>query len=85
MAKKNDKNKPEMVEAPDVIIKNSDGDIKTEDLSVEAPEKVLKLKVEIGFCDKYTKVNYEIGDIIEVEKNRYDELLNDERGLVSEL
>lgn len=87
MAKKNDKNKPEIVEAPEVIIETSDGDVKTEEPSIEAPkeEKVLKLKVEIGFCDKYTKVDYKIGDIIEVEKERYNELLNDERKLVSEV
>lgn len=56
--------------------------IETED----APTvKAFKLKVNIGFCDKYTNVNYEVGDIIEVEKKRYEELLKDERKLVSKV
>nr|DAF30950.1 MAG TPA: hypothetical protein [Caudoviricetes sp.] len=111
MAKKNDKNKPEIietepvvikekdiitdkvpledaieVEAPEVIIENSDGDIKTEEPNVKTLQKnFFKLKVNIGFEDKYTKASYEVGDIIEVEKDRFEELLNDERKLVSEL
>lgn len=51
----------------------------------KAPEEKFKLKVNISFCDKYTNVNYEVGDIIEVEKDRYDELLKDERKLVSKV
>lgn len=82
------------VEAPEVIIENSDGDVKTDAPSVEAPEvepkeepkeEKFKLKVNIGFCDKYTNVDYEVGDIVEFEKDRYDELLKDERKLVSKV
>lgn len=73
------------VEAPEVIIENSDGDVKTEEPSVEAPEVKFKLKIEIAFCDKYTNVYYTAGDIVEFEKDRYDELLKDERKLVSKV
>lgn len=46
---------------------------------------VLKLKIEIEFCDKYTNVIYKVGDIVEFEKDRYEELLKDERKLVSKV
>lgn len=73
------------VEAPEVIIENSDGDVKTEEPSVKAPEEKFKLKIEIGFCDKCTGVNYEIGDIVEFDEARAKELLVDSRKLVSEI
>lgn len=73
------------VEAPEVIVENSDGDVKTEEPAVTEPEEKFKLKVEIAFCDKYTGVNYKIGDVVEFEKDRYDELLKDERKLVSKV
>lgn len=89
MAKKNDKTKSEIVEedtietkASEVIIENSNEDIKIEESSIK---NLFRLKVNIGFCDKYTKANYEIGDIIEVEKDRFEELINDERRLVTKV
>lgn len=72
------------VEAPEVIIENSDGDIKTEESSVEAPKtKVISLKIEVSFCDKYTNVSYKIGDVVEFKEARAKELLKDKRNLVS--
>ena len=42
------------------------------------------LKVEIEFEDKYTGELYEVGHILEdLKEERYKELLNDPRGLVS--
>lgn len=74
------------VEAPEVIIENSDGDIKTEEPSVEAPEEEKhKLKIEISFCDKYTDAHYEVGDIVEFDEVRAKQLLADSRKLVSEI
>lgn len=89
MAKKNDEIKPEIVETEPVVIEEKD--IITEELpaeeviEVEAPEVKFKLKIEIAFCDKYTGVDYEAGDVVEFEKDRYDELLKDERKLVSKV
>lgn len=48
-----------------------------------AKKKEYKLKVLITFRDKYKPtVVYEKGDVITVSKERYEELLNDPRGLV---
>lgn len=45
-----------------------------------------KLKVEIDFDDKYTGENYSIGHILEnLTEERYSELLNDPRKLVSKV
>ena len=42
-----------------------------------------KLNIEQDFTDKYTNVDYKIGDLIEVNDERGEELLNDKRKLVS--
>lgn len=42
-----------------------------------------KLKVEVGFTDKITNENYEVGDVIEVTDERAEELLNNPSKLVS--
>lgn len=41
-----------------------------------------KLTVDISFVDKYTGQLYKVGDIITVDKKRYDELIADKRELV---
>lgn len=43
----------------------------------------MKLKVEVEFVDRITKELHKIGDIIEVDKARGEELLADSRKLVS--
>lgn len=46
-------------------------------------KKEYKLEVLITFRDKYMPdVLYEKGDVITVTKKRYEELINDPRGLV---
>lgn len=82
MTKKNDEIKPEVVETEPVVTEEVPAE---KVMEVEAPEVKHKLKIEIGFCDKYTNTDYKVGDIIEVEKDRYDELLKDERKLVSKV
>lgn len=42
---------------------------------------MVKLRICIGFCDKYTGKVYKSGDIVEFEKARADELLTDSRNL----
>lgn len=50
---------------------------------VEIPEvNNIKLIIDIGFNDKFTGVNYKIGDEVLFEKRRAEELLNDPRKLV---
>lgn len=50
---------------------------------VEIPEvNDIKLIIDIGFNDKFTGVNYKIGDEVLFEKRRAEELLNDPRKLV---
>lgn len=75
------------VESPEVIIENSNEE-KTEENNDEKElkksEKV-KLKIEIGFNDKYTGVDYKVGDIIPFEEKRAEELLKDSRKLVSKV
>lgn len=44
--------------------------------------EVIKLIIDIGFNDKFTGVNYKIGDEVLFEKRRAEELLNDPRKLV---
>lgn len=42
----------------------------------------MKLKVKVKFCDKYTNENYNVNQVITVEKARGEELLADPRHLV---
>lgn len=43
----------------------------------------MKLKVEMSFKDKYTGELYAVDEVIEVDKDRADELLSDPRELVT--
>ena len=43
----------------------------------------MKLRIEQPFQDKYTGVDYEVGNEVEFEKDRAEELLADARNLVS--
>lgn len=43
----------------------------------------MKLQILKNFKDKYTGERYKTGDIVEFESERAEELLKDERGLVS--
>lgn len=45
----------------------------------------MKLKIEIGFTDKYTGQKYNAGEEVVFEDERAKELLADERKLVSEV
>lgn len=42
-----------------------------------------KLNIEKEFTDKYTNEKYKIGDVIEADKQRGEELLSDKRQLVT--
>lgn len=43
----------------------------------------MKLKIKIGFRDKYTGERYETGDVVEFSDDRAAELLADKRKLVA--
>lgn len=45
----------------------------------------MKLKIEREFIDKYTKEKYQEGSEVNFAEDRATELLNDPRGLVSEV
>ncbi len=45
-------------------------------------EEIVKLEILIAFTDKYTDKEYTVGDEIQVNKERADELLKDQRKLV---
>lgn len=51
----------------------------------EAKANIAKLRVLIAFTDKYTKQDYQVNDLISVNKDRAEELLSDERGLVEKV
>jgi len=51
---------------------------------VETSNKT-KLKILIAFTDKYTNVEYKIGDVVEFDTERVNELLGDDRHLVMEI
>jgi len=73
MKKKNKIVDFEPIEEKDIIITDP----------VEIPEvNNIKLIIDIGFNDKFTGVNYKIGDEVLFEKRRAEELLNDPRKLV---
>lgn len=69
------------VEAPEVIIENSDGDIKTNEPSVEAPKKLICRQ---SFTDKFdNKIVYKIGDKLNItDVARRNDLI--QRGLAIE-
>lgn len=45
----------------------------------------MKVKIEKEFRDKYTGERYAIGDEVEFEDSRAEELLSDSRNLVSKI
>lgn len=45
-------------------------------------EETVELEILIAFTDKYTDKKYAVGDKIQVNKERADELLKDQRKLV---
>lgn len=52
-------------------------------IQAEQKSEQLKLKIKIAFSDKYTGVDYAVGDVIPFEEKRAAELLADPRKLVS--
>ncbi len=52
------------------------------ELEKTVQEEIVKLEILIAFTDKYTDKKYIIGDKIQVNKERADELLKDQRKLV---
>ena len=52
------------------------------ELEKTVQEEIVKLEILIAFTDKYTDKKYIIGDKIQVNKERADELLKDQRNLV---
>ena len=77
------------VEAPEVIVENSDGDVKTDEPSVEAPEapkmpEFKKLICKESFTDKFDdSIVYKIGDELNItDVARRKNLI--ERGLAVE-
>lgn len=45
----------------------------------------MKLRIEQPFQDKYTGEDYAVGSEVDFDKNRAEELLADDRGLVSKV
>lgn len=57
--------------------------IKEETIKKEEINEKIKLKIKIGFVDKYNEsIFYKTNDIVEFEKSRAEELLKDPRKLV---
>lgn len=61
-------------------------EVKTQKVNIEKGNTTkVSLKVLIAFTDKYTKKDYEVNDVLKVDKARAEELLSDARGLVSKV
>ncbi|MCI8546325.1 MAG: hypothetical protein HFJ44_03740 [Clostridia bacterium] len=76
------------VDAPEVIIEEKAKAEEEAKAKAEAEKKktdAVKLKVLIGFTDKYTKQDYAVNDEIYVDKDRAKELLANEKRLVEKL
>lgn len=43
----------------------------------------MKIRVDVPFTDKYTDVSYSVGDVLEFDDERANELLTDVRNLVT--
>lgn len=83
-----------IIDEKDVIPEEEAKKIEPEDVKEVKAQKVniekgnttkVSLKVLIAFTDKYTKKDYEVNDVIKVDKARAEELLSDARGLVSKV
>ena len=76
------------VDAPEVIIEEKAKAEEEAKAKAEAEKKktdAVKLRVLIGFTDKYTKQDYAVNDEIYVDKDRAKELLANEKRLVEKL
>jgi len=76
------------VDAPEVIIEEKAKAEEEAKAKAEAEKKkadAVKLRVLIGFTDKYTKQDYAVNDEIYVDKDRAKELLTNEKRLVEKL
>lgn len=61
-------------------------EVKAQKVNIEKGNTTkVSLKVLIAFTDKYTKKDYEVNDVLKVDKARAEELLSDARGLVSKV
>lgn len=83
-----------IIDEKDVIPEEEAKKIEPEDVKEVKAQKVniekgnttkVSLKVLIAFTDKYTKKDYEVNDVLKVNKARAEELLSDARGLVSKV
>ena len=83
-----------IIDEKDVIPEEEAKKIEPEDVKEVKSQKVniekgnttkVSLKVLIAFTDKYTKKDYEVNDVLKVDKARAEELLSDARGLVSKV
>lgn len=83
-----------IIDEKDVIPEEEAKKIEPEDVKEVKAQKVniekgnttkVSLKVLIAFTDKYTKKDYEVNDVLKVDKTRAEELLSDARGLVSKV
>lgn len=83
-----------IIDEKDVIPEEEAKKIEPEDVKEVKAQKVniekgnttkVSLKVLIAFTDKYTKKDYEVNDVLKVDKARAKELLSDARGLVSKV
>lgn len=83
-----------IIDEKDVIPEEEAKKIEPEDVKEVKAQKVniekgnttkVSLKVLIAFTDKYTKEDYEVNDVLKVDKARAEELLSDARGLVSKV
>lgn len=55
-----------------------------QDAPMQVKSNSVNLTIAIGFNDKYTGVEYKVGDVVPFDKTRAAELLADPRKLVSE-
>ena len=77
-----------VIEEEDIISEKEANELKVEETKVTVKkekttqEETVKLEILIAFTDKYTDKEYTVGDEIQVNKERADELLKDQRKLV---
>lgn len=74
------------VDTPEVIIEaKAEEESKAKAEAEKKKTDAVKLRVLIGFTDKYTKQDYAVNDEIYVDKDRAKELLANEKRLVEKL
>ena len=74
-------NEPVVINEKDIISEEAKAKAEAEKKKTDA----VKLRVLIGFTDKYTKQDYAVNDEIYVDKDRAKELLANEKRLVEKL